>query len=130
ACCTEPCVPKFDPSGEIFVKICCTFGGVGLFALSLTASALSLGQSQGQVVLGAPLDLVFQLQPESGSDVAASCVAAELQLGDRRVDSGRVFVTSLPSRGGQGAAVRVRASVTVDEPVVVVQLSAGCQSRV
>lgn len=112
------------------MKICCTFGGVGLFALSLTASALSLGQSQGQVVLGAPLDLVFQLQPESGSDVAASCVAAELQLGDRRVDSGRVYVTPLPSRGGQTAAVRVRASVTVDEPVVVVQLSAGCQSRV
>lgn len=126
----EPCVPKFEPSGEIFVKICSTFGGAGLFALSLTASALSLGQSQGQVVLGAPLDLVFQLQPEPGQDAATSCVNASLQLGDRRIDSGRVYVTPLPSREGQAAVVRVRASVTVDEPVVVVQLSAGCQSRI
>lgn len=112
------------------MKICCTFGGAGLFALSLTASALSLGQSQGHVVLGAPLDLVFQLQPEAGQDAAASCVNASLQLGDRRIDDGRVYVTPLPSRDGQPAAVRVRASVTVDEPVVVVQVSAGCQGRV
>lgn len=112
------------------MKICCTFGGAGLFALSLTASALSLGQSQGHVVLGAPLDLVFQLQPEAGQDAAASCVNASLQLGDRRIDGGRVYVTPLPSRDGQPAAVRVRASVTVDEPVVVVQVSAGCQGRV
>ncbi|MCT9812725.1 hypothetical protein N0K08_19000 [Acidovorax sp. Be4] len=55
---------------------------------------------------------------------------ASLQLGDRRIDGGRVSVTPLPSRDGQPAAVRVRASVTVDEPVVVVQVSAGCQGRV
>ncbi len=111
------------------MKICSTFGGAGLFALSLTASALSLGQSQGQVVLGEPLDLVFQFQPEPGSDAAASCVSAELQLGDRRVASGGVHVTPLSVREGQ-AAVRVRASVTIDEPVVVVRLTAGCQGPI
>ncbi|MCD2511684.1 hypothetical protein [Comamonas endophytica] len=108
------------------MKIYSTVGGVGLFALSLTASALSLGQSQGQAVLGAPLDLVFQLEPDAGLDAAASCVAAEVMMGDRRVDGSRVRVTPLSTRAGQPAAVRVRASVMVDEPVVTVRLSAGC----
>lgn len=110
---------------EVVVKIYGTFGGIGLWMLSLTASALSLGQSQGQVILGAPLDLVFQLQTDAGTDVAASCVDAELLLGNRRIDSGRVRVTPASAK-----SVRVTSSVTVDEPVVVVSLSAGCSGRV
>ena len=119
-------MPKFT-QGELLVKICYTFGGVGLFALSLTASALSLGQSQGQVVLGAPLDLVFQLQPDADMDAASSCVTGEVLLGERRIDSSRVNITPLARRPGLPASVRLRASVVVDEPVVVVKLSAGCQ---
>lgn len=111
------------------MKICYTFGGVGLFALSLTASALSLGQSQGQVVLGAPLDLVFQLQPDADMDAASSCVSAEVLLGDRRVDPSRVNVMPVARRAGLPASVRLRASVVIDEPLVVVKLSAGCQGQ-
>lgn len=120
-------MPKFT-QGELLVKICYTFGGVGLFALSLTASALSLGQSQGQVVLGAPLDLVFQWQPDADMDAATSCVRADVLLGERRIDASRVNITPLARRAGLPASVRVRASVVIDEPVVVVKLSAGCQS--
>ena len=112
------------------LKIFCTLGGAGLFALSLTASALSLGQSQGQVVLGAPLDLVFELQTDAGRDVAESCVGAELLLGERRVAGSRVHITPLPARADHFAAVRVQASMVIDEPVVVVQLSAGCEGRI
>lgn len=111
------------------MKICYTFGGVGLFALSLTASALSLGQSQGQVVLGAPLDLVFQLQPDADMDAASSCVSAEVLLGDRRLDASRVSVMPVARRAGLPASVRLRASVVIDEPLVVVKLSAGCQGQ-
>lgn len=120
-------MPKFT-QGELLVKICYTFGGVGLFALSLTASALSLGQSQGQVVLGAPLDLVFQWQPDADMDAATSCVRADVLLGERRIDASRVNITPLARRAGLPASVRVRASVVIDEPVVVVKLAAGCQS--
>lgn len=112
------------------MKICYTVGGVGLFALSMTAAALTLGQSQGQAVLGTPLDLVFQLEPDSGMDAASSCVAAEVMLGDRRIDGSRVRITPLSTRAGQPAAVRVRATVMVDEPVVTVRLSAGCAGQV
>jgi len=111
------------------LKIRNTFGGVGLFALSLTASALSLGQSQGQAVLGAPLDLVFQLEPNPGLDAASSCVAAEVVMGERRVDASRISVRPLSTRAGQPAAVRVRAAVVIDEPVVVVRLTAGCDGQ-
>lgn len=111
------------------MKIRNTFGGVGLFALSLTASALSLGQSQGQAVLGAPLDLVFQLEPNPGLDAASSCVAAEVVMGERRVEASRISVRPLSTRVGQPAAVRVRAAVVVDEPVVVVRLTAGCDGQ-
>lgn len=121
-------MPKFT-QGELLVKICYTFGGVGLFALSLTASALSLGQSQGQVVLGAPLDLVFQWQPDADMDAASSCVRADVLLGERRIDASRVNITPLARRAGLPASVRVRASVVIDEPVVVVKLLAGCQGQ-
>ncbi|MET1113838.1 MAG: hypothetical protein ABWY08_02625 [Comamonas sp.] len=90
---------------------------------------MSLGQSQGLAVLGAPLDLVFQLEPDAGMDAASSCVVAEVVLGERRIDASRVRVTPLSTRAGQPAAVRVRASVVIDEPVVTVRLSAGCAGQ-
>ncbi|MDR0200635.1 MAG: hypothetical protein LBJ40_00535 [Delftia acidovorans] len=75
------------------------------------------------MVLGAPFDLVVGLQPDSGSDLAASCVSAQLHAGDRRIEASRVRITPLAS----GQAVRVQSSYTVDEPVMTLKLLAGCQ---
>jgi len=98
--------------------------------LAGSAAALSLGPAKGTVLLGAPLDLVFEVEPDPGTSVASSCVTADVLVGDVSVASEKVRVVPLPEMPGRAAAVRVRASIAVDEPVVQVKLSAGCSGKV
>ena len=94
--------------------------------MAWNASALSLGSPRGNVVLGAPFDLVVGLQPDSGNDAGNSCVRAELLAGDRPIESSRVSVSPTSS----GKAVRVQARYTVDEPIVTLKLWAGCDGGI
>ena len=81
------------------------------------------------MVLGSSLDLTFDVQPDTGSDVASSCVAATVKSGDAQLSESKVFVTPLPETSGR-TGVRVQASVAIDEPIVQVTLTAGCAGRV
>jgi pilus assembly protein FimV len=101
-----------------------------LWALATTASALSLGGGRGNVVLGAPVDLAFDVHPDPGSDVASSCVTARLLVGDNAIGEHRVRISPLPELAGRPAAVRVQANIVVDEPVVTVTLAAGCAGKI
>ncbi|MFT4243313.1 MAG: hypothetical protein QM569_13650, partial [Acidovorax sp.] len=112
------------------MKIRNTFLGAGLWVVAAGAWALSLGAGRGAVVLGAPLDLTFDVQPEPGSDLASSCVAAKVLSGDMPVSDAKVRVTPVPGMHGRSPAVRVQAAIVVDEPVLTVVLSAGCAGRV
>lgn len=105
------------------MRICSTILGVALSSMAWSASALSLGSPRGNVVLGAPFDVVVGVQPDSGTELAASCVTAQLHAGDRPIESSRVRVTPLAS----GNAVRVQSTYMVDEPVLTLKLLAGCQ---
>lgn len=57
--------------------------------VACSATALSLGASRGAVVLGAPVDLVFEVQPDPGTDIESSCVAARLVSGETPVPDSR-----------------------------------------
>jgi pilus assembly protein FimV len=98
--------------------------------LAASASALSLGSSRGQVTIGAPLDLAFEIQPDAGTDVAGSCVTAQVIAGEIALSNARVRVTPLAETRGGAPEVRVQTTVAVDEPVVRVTLGGGCSSRV
>ncbi len=112
------------------VKISNAIIGAGLTAVATGAAALSLGASHGTVVLGAPVDLVFDVQPDPGTDVAASCVRVRLQAGDTAVPDSKVQVTPVPAAAGRVPSVRVRAFITADEPVITATVSAGCSGGV
>ena len=88
-----------------------------MWAVAAGASALSLGGGSGAVVLGAPVDLSFELQPDPGTDVASSCVAAKLVAGDTVIGDSKVRVVPLPEVRGRPSGVRVLASIALDEPV-------------
>ena len=81
------------------------------------------------MVLGAPVDLSFDLQPDPGSDVASSCVTAKLAAGDNVVSDSKVRVVPLPEVRGRSSGVRVLASIALDEPVLTVTLTAGCAGK-
>ncbi|AOG24062.1 hypothetical protein BSY15_3024 [Acidovorax sp. RAC01] len=100
-----------------------------MWMLAAGASALSLGGSRGQVTIGAPVDLAFEIQPDAGTDVAGSCVTAQVVAGETPLGDARVRVTPIPESRGRPPAVRVQTTVVVDEPVLSVTLSAGCSGR-
>lgn len=98
--------------------------------LAVSANALSLGASRGQVVIGSPVDVTFEFQPDAGSDFAGSCVTAQVVAGDAPLGDARVRVSSLSaSSAGRPSVIRVQTTVVVDEPVVSVTLSAGCTGK-
>ena len=121
---------SFGVETEFIVKIRNTIFGPGLWVFAAGASALSLGGGSGTVVLGAPVDLAFELQPDPGSDVASSCVSAKLVAGDTLIGDSKIRIFPLPEVRGRPPGVRVLASIALDEPMLTVTLSAGCAGKI
>lgn len=102
--------------------------GACLCAAASGVAALSLGPSRGAVVLGSPIDLMFEVGPDPDKDLASSCLTARLVSGATTISDARVQVT--PILGSASPMVRVQARYIADEPVLTVTLAAGCQGRV
>ena len=77
-----------------------TLLAAGVALTTCGAAALSLGESRGTVVLGRPLDLVFQVLTDGTESVDAACVAAEVLLGDTLISQARIDITPLPAVPG------------------------------
>ena len=92
------------------------------------ASAAGLGPGTSSAVLGQPLDFAVQVRLDPGEALTAACVTAEVTAGDRRLPSplvrAVVEMTSLET-----ARVRVLTDSSIDEPVVGIQLTVGCNVR-
>ena len=102
--------------------------GACLCTAASGVAALSLGPSRGAVVLGSPIDLMFEVRTDPGKDLASSCLSAQLVSGASRIADSRVQVT--PVLGGTAPMVRVQTRMAADEPVLTVTLAAGCEGRV
>lgn len=100
-----------------------------LLGASFNGLALGLGGLRDAAVLGRPLDLTVPLRVESGDNFSGECVSAEVSLGEVRLPRSAVHARVEPTKAG-GHAVRVTTDVPVEEPVVTMSVSAGCQARV
>jgi pilus assembly protein FimV len=94
------------------------------------AAALGLGDVRAQVLLGQPLNLAIPVSLGEGETLSAECAAAEVQVGESRLQPGMVRVRVTQGRDSSEAVIRVQSTVVVDEPVVNVTVSAGCPPRV
>lgn len=111
---------------------------VSLFALTpLSAWALGLGKPSTRAVLGETLRLSVPMRLEAGEQVATDCVSAEVYFGDDKLSGTAVTAQVLPVSGSAAEAARsnartllVRTTALVNEPVVTVYLTAGCQARI
>ena len=98
-------------------------GGIVL-STSLHSAALSLGGSSGQAIIGRPLDMSVRSSAPLADIESAGCLQAQVLYGDTVLPAGSV---SLSVQGtADGAVIRVRSSVPVNEPVVSVVLNTGC----
>ena len=104
-----------------------------VWAWSSPAWSLGLGRPESQAVLGDTLRVVVPLRLEVGETITQECVSAEVFFGDDKVPSGAVSVELQPAdtvTAGMGARLLLRTTALINEPVVNVQLSAGCQARI
>lgn len=84
-------------------------------------------------MLGDTLRVVVPLRLEVGETVTQECVSAEVFFGDDRVSPNAISVELQPAEtvtAGMGARLVLRTTALINEPVVNVQLSAGCQARI
>lgn len=104
-----------------------------VWACSSPVWALGLGRPESQAVLGDTLRVVVPLRLEIGETITQECVSAEVQFGDDPVPPGAVSVELQPAEtvtAGMGARLVLRTTALINEPVVNVQLSAGCEARI
>jgi pilus assembly protein FimV len=93
------------------------------------AWALGLGPVRAQAYLGQPLDATIVVQLAAGETLTDRCVSAAVTAGETVVPADQVTTTFVAPPGFE-ARIRVRTWVAVDEPVVTVQVTAGCERAV
>ncbi len=107
----------------------CLVGAV-LVCAAIASSALTLGRMRGVALLGQPLDVSVVVQPGAGEDVSGLCFEADVFYGETRIDPSRFRVKLEAASAAQNPGVRISASAPVDEPVVTVNLRAGCNQKI
>ncbi|MEY2842010.1 MAG: hypothetical protein RI920_47 [Pseudomonadota bacterium] len=101
---------------------------VGLWGLCGLSHALGFGPVNSRVTMGEGLALTVPVRLERGEQLSDECVSADVYFGDDKVSAFKVDVSLL--QGSQGPyAIQVRTTSAVNEPVVTVNVSAGCASR-
>jgi hypothetical protein len=106
-----------------------TFGAALLLLAIPAAQAIGFGRDVTSTTLGAPLDFSVQLAAENDELPARECVAAEVRVGDATLAPEQVRATIENGRRAGELRVRVTTRSTIEEPVVTVDVTVGCLSR-
>jgi pilus assembly protein FimV len=103
--------------------------GCALLCAAGAAQALGFGRVINVSHLGEPLNFAATLRLEADESLLRECVSAEVLSGETRVPSVAVRVTLEPGSDAFERMVRVTTVTQIDEPVVTVTVSAGCNGR-
>ncbi|WP_374565440.1 FimV family protein [Ideonella sp.] len=99
-------------------------------ALAIEAQAIGFGRLSTSAVLGQPLNLPVPLRLEPGERIEPECVSAEIVLGDNALSHDRFRVRLEPSgRSTNDWVARITTLVPIDEPVLDITLTVGCDRR-
>lgn len=97
------------------------------FAAVPPVLALGFGRTPESIPFGQPLDLSVPLRLDGSAAPQASCLQAQVRIGEQRLPPRSVLVQL---EGGDEARVRIRSATVVQEPMVEVQLTLGCSGAV
>lgn len=103
--------------------------GCALLCAAAAAQALGFGRVINVSHLGQPLDFAATLRLEPDETLTRECISAEVLSGEMRIPSAGVRVTLEPSDDPARPLVRITTVGQIDEPVVTVNISAGCNGR-
>jgi len=93
------------------------------------ATAMGFGNTLGATTLGHPLNFGVMLRLEPDERLEASCIKADVSIGDHPLSSLSVQVRIEGRPGSAERRLRVTTTVPVDEPVVAIALNVGCPTR-
>lgn len=94
---------------------------IGCLTAVTHACALTLGPTQGHVVLGAPLDVRITIEPDAEHTLETSCIDAQALFG---ATLAHTTLELMPPN-----TVRIRSRKAVNEPLVHLRITAGCDGR-
>jgi len=100
-----------------------------LAAMAMNTHALTLGPLRGNAVLGQALAVTVPVTFSADEDLLAPCFSAEVLYGDALLDGSRVSLTFEITAAERAGVVRLASAVKVDEPVVAINLKAGCTQK-
>ncbi|MEO8808029.1 MAG: hypothetical protein ABI433_18255 [Burkholderiaceae bacterium] len=101
-----------------------------LWVAAAPAKALGFGRIGNTTQLGQTLNFAAAIRLDNDETLARECVAADVLVGDNKLQPGQVRVTLEATAVANERLVRVTTSTIVDEPVVTVSVSVGCTSKV
>jgi len=102
----------------------------GLLSFAGSGHGLGFGPPKVTAVIGSPLDFSLPLQVQAGEVFEPSCVQVEVLVGGRRLAPYAVRWQVGTGARADDLRVQVSTLAVLDEPVVTVLVSSGCQSRV
>ena len=107
-----------------------TCGAALLMLHAPAAFGMGFGRTVTTTTLGQTLNFAAIVALDVDESLARECVGAEVLIGDAKVAAENVRITLESVRETGERRVRVTTRVAVDEPVVTVVISVGCQSQV
>lgn len=115
--------------GQTLLRHRTPIAGLALLCAAGCSQALTLGSVRGGALIGQALNVVVPVQLDAGEDAAALCFDAEVFHADSRQAASRVRVRVEATPQAPTAEVRILSSAAVDEPVVTLELRAGCGQK-
>lgn len=103
--------------------------GIFLLSLGCGAAALSLGEMRGAAWVGQALDVRISIELDEATRMESLCLDADVMYGEVQQASGRIRVSLEPSQRVEFATARIQSLNPVNEPVVMVNLKAGCLAK-
>ena len=104
--------------------------GTALWLAATAAHAVGFGRITNLTQLGQPLNFAAGVRLEPDELLPRECVSAEVQSGDNKLQPGQVRVTLESAGDAAERNVRVTTSTLIDEPVVTVSVTLGCNAKV
>ncbi|MEP7295914.1 MAG: hypothetical protein ABI702_06975 [Burkholderiales bacterium] len=102
--------------------------GTALWFAATSVHAVGFGKVTNATQLGQPLNFAAALRLEPDESLARECVSAEVQSGENKLQSGQIRTTLEGDTGDR--SVRVSTMTLIDEPVVTVSVTVGCEAKI
>lgn len=109
-------------------RILATAAAVSLACAAAGTLALGFGRAHVGSMMGQPFEATVFVRIEAGDESPPRCVSADVFYGENRLPESAV-TAEFEAGDGAERQVRVRGSVPIDEPVVSVYLTVGCNAR-